>query len=297
MTGPTGPTGTFAQGSKLFEIQDGNVTQEVSEGGMLTFKSGDSSIDFTCVTGPDGQPVIDAKVVQSRDEQLFSVEGDEGAAPVMPDDVITYASPDGSIKTEVTDGDDGPIVNMSVVGGVMGPTGPTGPQGIRGVQGPKGDMGRRGLVGPRGATGATGPTGYLTQAYGGKMAANAGNMTLYGNTRTVVLLADNLPYKSVDLSTGNTIIIQVAGDYMLQYTICGQSNGTADLTAAVTKNGTPIPLMTQKISLEAGEDFTISASGIVKLAAKDQLRFTLSAGNIVLKFDEEGRSFFVVRES
>jgi hypothetical protein len=263
----------------------------------VTFQSDDASVKFTVGTGADGKPTVNAEVVKNRDEQLFSVTADEGAAPVMPDDVISFASPDGSVKSKITNGENGPIVNLTVVGEIAGPTGPRGPTGPTGNRGPTGEMGRRGLVGPRGATGATGPTGYLTQAYGGKMNAGAGTINLSGDTRTVVTLNENLPYKTVDLSTANTITITTAGDYMLQYTLSGLANGTADLTAGVTKNGTPILLMNQVISLSAGEKFTIAASGIVKLAAKDQLRLTLSAGNIVITFNEEGRDLFVVMET
>jgi hypothetical protein len=278
----------FEKGTRLFDITDGRHTGTVGGDGTLTFQSTDGTMVFTVSTGKDGQPIVDASVVGGKDVELFAVKGDTGAAIVEEDDMVTYTSPDGSIKTTVTKGEKGVVVGLSVVGEIKGDTGPTGPTGAQG---------KRGLSGTRGPTGPTGPIGSVTQAYGGKMSTEADDVTLSGNIRTVVPLPTNLPYKSVNLTAANTITITVAGDYMLQYTLSGQAGGTATLTAGVTRNGAPIPLMSQKISLTTGEDFTISASGIVNLAARDQLRFTLMAGGIVVTFDEEGRSFFVVRES
>jgi hypothetical protein len=104
----------FEQGSKLFDLKDGTNTVAVNGDDPVTLKSTDNSVKFTVGTGADGKPTIDAEVVNSRDDQLFSISADTGAAPIMYDDVINYTSPDGSVKTAITDeSEDGPTVELT----------------------------------------------------------------------------------------------------------------------------------------------------------------------------------------
>jgi hypothetical protein len=88
----------------------------VLQGGSINYKSTDGSLKFTVGTGPDGQPTVDGEYVNKRDDQLFSISGMTGAAPIMWDDVINFASPDGSVKSEITENaDEEPVVELKAV--------------------------------------------------------------------------------------------------------------------------------------------------------------------------------------
>ncbi|HEY6330183.1 MAG TPA: collagen-like protein [Blastocatellia bacterium] len=113
---------------------------------------------------------------------------------------------------------------------MTGPTGPTGVTGSTGATGPTGNTGATGVTGNTGATGATGPPLTTEDAY------------LYSTTTQVVPLGGALVFNIIGLTTGdisvslpsNTIILGVAGDYKVTFTLFGATTGTW----AVSVNGT-----------------------------------------------------------
>ena len=177
------------------------------------------------------------------------------------------------------------------IAGEIGATGPTGPQGLAGEVGATGPTGPQGLAGEVGATGPTGPTGPQgLQGITGPTGPTAGlnaygeryndtseliDITLAGETQ--IPLPNSAPNLNTTYTPENSITIEQAGTYEINY----YSNMTAAVATTVTmsvrNNGTDIPSTVISRALSVGVSSIYSGSAIVELAAGDVIDMALSA--------------------
>ena len=86
-----------------------------------------------------------------------------------------------------------------------------------------------------------------------------------------------MPSDNVSYTTANSVLIETAGIYEINYsTTLSVAVGTA-LTLAVRQNGTDIPDATISRTLSVGVGSLISGSIIITLAAGDTIDMALSA--------------------
>ncbi len=168
--------------------------------------------------------------------------------------------------------------------GATGPTGPTGPQGIQGVAGatgPTGPTGPQGIQGAVGATGPTGPTGPAGEnglgAYGGKYNDTAQILALTNGVPTTIELPTDMPNNNVQYTPANSITINEAGDYEINYSANVTSTNSSTIALAVRDNGTAIDSATLTNTFSDGENNIYSGSVIRTLAAGDVIDMTLTS--------------------
>jgi len=178
-------------------------------------------------------------------------------------------------------GPQGPVGPMGPQG-ETGPQGPVGATGAIGPQGPQGETGPQGPQGPVGATGATGATGPAGPAgenglasYGGLYSTATDTLALTP-TNLNVTLGSGMPAKNVVYGT-NTITVQNAGDYELNYGIIGSTDPAATITLAVANNGTAIPSSIRTRVFDQAQNISHTGSVIVTLAAGDELTLVVSS--------------------
>ena len=184
--------------------------------------------------------------------------------------------------------------------GLTGPTGPTGAAGnsVTGPTGPTGSTGPMGPTGPTGTTGATGigitgptgPTGPQGEpgsngisAYGGLY--NSGSQLFFfsaPDNDIQVQLNTAMPMRRVTANGNNTITIQTAGDYEINYNVLLNTSKTSTISIGVRRNGVIIPVtrgsQTMSVDSKTGlsYDGRLSASVIVPLTAGDVLDLAIS---------------------
>lgn len=152
-----------------------------------------------------------------------------------------------------------------------GPTGPTGPQGLIGPTGPTGPAST--IAGP---TGPTGPANGLN-SYGGKYSNTSQTINLGIGTQTPIGLPTAMPNLNVTYTPTNSITVQQAGVYEINYfSNVSVAVGTT-LTLAIRVNGTNIPSTVLSRTLSVGVSSIYSGSTIINLAAGDVIDMTLSA--------------------
>lgn len=161
-----------------------------------------------------------------------------------------------------------------------GPIGPTGPTGAAGVTGPTGPTGATGATGPQGEPGET--ASGLT-AYGGLY--NAGTQLVFftaSDTDVQVRLNTAMPLRNVAAAGNNTLTIQTAGDYEINYNMLLNTSKASTVSYGVRRNGTVIPATRGSQTMAADDttglsfDGRLSASTIVMLAAGDVLDLVVS---------------------
>ncbi len=154
------------------------------------------------------------------------------------------------------------------------PRGATGPQGATGA------------TGPQGATGATGPQGTTSSglaAYGGIY--NPASQLLFftqADAYIPIVLGSTMPAREVSYPAANTLSVNDAGDYEINYNILLNTSKAVNVTAGVRKNGTLIPQTRGSQTLAADDttglsfDGRLSCSTIVTLAANDVLDLAIA---------------------
>lgn len=164
--------------------------------------------------------------------------------------------------------------------GPTGPTGSTGPIGPTGVTGPSGATGATGATGPTGATGATGATGTAGSglvAYGGKYNATARTIHLSSGVPETLPLAVAMQAHNVTLSPTDSLTVQTAGDYEINYMFNASSTLGTVVTLAVRKNGTSIVSTQERHLLAVGVESIYSGSVIEPLNAGDVITISVSS--------------------
>lgn len=132
---------------------------------------------------------------------------------------------------------------------------------------------------PRGAVGATGPTGPANglNAYGGKYSDTPQTINLAIGSSTPIALPSAMPNLNTTYTPTNSITIEQAGTYEINYfSNVSVAVGTT-LTQAVRINGANIPATTISRILSVGVGSIYSGSVIVTLAAGDVIDMALSA--------------------
>ena len=127
-----------------------------------------------------------------------------------------------------------------------------------------------------GATGPTGPSAGLS-AYGGRFNNTTQTITLGIGTQTPIPLANTMPNRGVTYTTANSINIQSAGSYEINYYSNILATVATTLTLAVRVNGTSIPSATISRALYVGTWSIYSGSVIVTLAPGDVIDMAVSA--------------------
>lgn len=105
---------------------------------------------------------------------------------------------------------------------IMGPEGAQGPKGDTGATGPQGEQGVQGVAGPQGPQGPKGEDANLRGAvpYGKELTESWADLQvrIQAGDFTDIYIGD---YKTVELTTGETVIMEVAG--IDQYYKCGDT--------------------------------------------------------------------------
>lgn len=155
--------------------------------------------------------------------------------------------------------------------GVRVPT-PTGPTGITGPTGPQGPTGPIGPIGPTGPSGESG-----LAAYGGKYNDTPQILALTNGVLTTIELPTDMPINNVQSTPANSITINEAGDYEINYSANVTSTNSATIALAVRDNGTAIDSATLTNIFTDGENNIYSGSVIRTLAAGDVIDMTLTS--------------------
>lgn len=154
---------------------------------------------------------------------------------------------------------------------------------IRGSQGVQGAQGIQGVPGAQGEPGADGES--VLSAYGGLYNTAVQPLTFTAiNTYVPLSLNMIMPIKNVTVS-GNTLVINEAGDYEINYNVLVSASASVDMAVTVRSNGTVIPStrgsQTLTYSAETGltHDGLFSGSVIVTLSAGDVIDVAISVIN------------------
>lgn len=155
--------------------------------------------------------------------------------------------------------------------GFDGANGDVGPKGEQGPPGPKGD------IGPQGSTGVA-----LLEAYASLYEDNGNSYSLMPNIAYQVELSQQTQMKNVDISFTNTVKIQKAGIYKVDYFFEAKSSATADVSIEVRKenvtiNGTKI---TRRVDNQ--EYVTFTGSIIVNLNVDEKIDLAISSPTAVV---------------
>ena len=154
--------------------------------------------------------------------------------------------------------------------GATGATGPVGPTGATGATGPQGIQGVTGPIGPTGDTGPAGESITGLAAYGGLYSDSTTTVALTEATPTELTLGSQMPSSNVTYGT-NSITVNLAGDYEVNYGLLGSVDPASTITLSVYRNGALLP------SAEISQDFitgtarSMNGSTIVTLDAGDVL--------------------------
>lgn len=132
---------------------------------------------------------------------------------------------------------------------------------------------------PQGITGPTGPTGPSSglSAYGGKFNNTSQTINLSVGTQAQIPLASSMPNLRTTYTPTNSITVEQAGTYEINYySNLSVAVGTT-LTMAVRANGTNIPQTVISRVLSVGTGSIYSGSVIVTLPAGAIVDMALSA--------------------
>lgn len=151
---------------------------------------------------------------------------------------------------------------------------------VKYIRGPQGVQGAQGIQGVPGADGEN-----VLSAYGGLFNTAVQPLTFTAvNTYIPLTLNMIMPIKNVTVS-GNTLVLNEAGDYEINYNVLVSASASVDMAVAVRSNGAVIPstrgTQTLTYSAEAGltHDGLFSGSAIVTLAEGDVLDIAISVIN------------------
>lgn len=154
---------------------------------------------------------------------------------------------------------------------------------VKYIRGPQGVQGAQGIQGVQGETGADGEN--VLSAYGGLYNTAVQPLTFTAvNTYVPLTLNMIMPIKNVTVS-GNTLVLNEAGDYEINYNVLVSASASVDMAVAVRSNGAVIPstrgTQTLTYSAEAGltHDGLFSGSAIVTLPAGAVLDIAISVIN------------------
>ena len=153
--------------------------------------------------------------------------------------------------------------------GPQGLTGPQGPQGLQGVAGPQGPQGLQGIPGPQGPAGTNG-----LASYGGLYSTEALTQALTP-TLANLRLGSGMPALNVTYGD-NSITVNTAGVYEVNYGVNGTLAQPTDLTLAVAVNGTAVPSATTVGTDPVSGTRNLSGSTLLSVNAGDVL--TLQGG-------------------
>lgn len=163
--------------------------------------------------------------------------------------------------------------------GATGPQGPIGLTGATGPQGPQGPIGLTGATGPQGPQGPQGPAGPEGEnglkTYGGLYSTDTAVLNLT-TAFSVLPLGLGMPAKNVVYGT-NTITVNSAGDYELNYGIIGSVNPASTITLAVEQNGVTLNAATVTRVFDQAQNISHTGSVIVSLNAGDVLRLAVAS--------------------
>lgn len=151
---------------------------------------------------------------------------------------------------------------------------------VKYIRGPQGVQGAQGIQGVPGADGEN-----VLSAYGGLFNTAVQPLTFTAVDAYIPLALNMImPIKNVTVS-GNTLVLNEAGDYEINYNVLVSASASVDMAVAVRNNGAVIPstrgTQTLSYSAEAGltRDGRFSGSAIVTLPAGAVLDIAVSVIN------------------
>ena len=163
--------------------------------------------------------------------------------------------------------------------GSQGPKGDTGATGLQGPKGDKGDTGATGPQGPKGDAGATGPQGPAGSAgggvYGGRHNTQMITHTAAGGV-VITAALDGLRSGSGVTYSGDSIVIEQAGDYLVGYSTGVVLTGSAFVNTHLQVNGETVDGLGRGINGTINQ--VMSATGILHLQQGDAVTLALSVG-------------------
>lgn len=249
-TGPTGPTGP-----------SGGPTGPAGPQGPQGIQGTQGP------TGPTGHQGIQGVTGPIGPQGPQGIQGIQGPT-----------GPTGPQGPQGTQGPTGPIGPQGIQG-IQGPTGPTGPQGIQGNQGPTGPIGPQGIQGIQGPTGPTGPRGNSSglSAYGGKFNNRTQFLNITIGSQIQIPLNSTMPNLNTNYGIPNSITVNEAGTYEINYFNNVTAAVATAITMAVRINGNNIPSTVISRLVSVGLTSTYNGSTIVTLNAGDTIDMALSA--------------------
>jgi len=262
--GPTGPTGPTGPAAATVDVV-ATTTSEPGTNATVTNLGTTSNALFAFTiprgaTGPIGSTGPTGATGSTGPTGPQGLQGIQGVTG--PTGATGSTGPIGLQGLQGIQGVTGPT-------GATGSTGPTGPQGLQGLQG------IQGVPGPTGATGSTGPTGPAGEsnpgldAYGGKFNDSTQAMSLTAGNPVQIQIPSDMPINNVQYTPTNSITINEAGDYEINYSVNITSTNSATIALAVRNNSTEINSTTLLNILNDGENAIYSGSVIVTLAVGD----------------------------
>lgn len=151
---------------------------------------------------------------------------------------------------------------------------------VKYIRGPQGVQGAQGIQGVPGADGEN-----VLSAYGGLFNTAVQPLTFTAVDAYIPLALNMImSIKNVTVS-GNTLVLNEAGDYEINYNVLVSASASVDMAVAVRNNGAVIPstrgTQTLSYSAEAGltRDGRFSGSAIVTLPAGAVLDIAISVIN------------------
>lgn len=151
---------------------------------------------------------------------------------------------------------------------ITGPTGPTGPAG-----GPTGPTGPQGIQGP---TGPAGESGTGLSAFGGKYNSTTQPISLIASVPTQITLSSNMPVNNVGYTTANSVTINEAGEYEINFSANVTSTNSATISLDVRDNGVAIDSAMITNTFSDGENRIYSGSVIRTLVAGDVIDMAIT---------------------
>ena len=131
----------------------------------------------------------------------------------------------------------------------------------------------------QGDTGPTGPTGASgLEAYAGKYSEGASPIVLTASTPQTVTLASDMAGANVNTGTANSLTIQQAGDYEINYGLWdATSSDEGTITLEVQKNGAELPGTSIVSAVDTGGVINDYSSTIATLADSDVITLVITS--------------------
>lgn len=125
-------------------------------------------------------------------------------------------------------------------------------------------------------TGPAGESGAGLSAFGGKYNATTQPISLVASVPTAITLPTNMPVNNVGYVTANSVTVNEAGDYEINFSANVTSTNSATISLNIRENGVPIDSAMITNTFSDGENRIYSGSVIRTLAVGDVIDMAIT---------------------